>query len=374
VTPYSDGMTDQAAVPESTTPPKSWARTWVPKIILIILGLVAAYFIFTELIPQFGSFEQGWEAALSIPREWLIVIVVGAIASIAVYPLTAPAAIPGLSYKPAFIDRQAGFAISTGVPWGGGAIAVGVQYGILSRYNVPQRKAAAAVAADAVWTYLMTFGAPALALLALFAIERRTVEGQFEIIAVIAAVAFLVSVIFIAIILRSEAGARRIGSFAQRLVNIIFRIVHKGPPDLVESVVGFHDTAADMVATRWKQLTITNALAQFTPFIVLMGALYGTGAFGTELTILEAFVAFSVALLLAAVPIAPGGLGTVDAALIGLLIYFGADAAQATAADIMWRAFAFFPQMIVGFGALGFFLIDRKRLAKRAQASSGLVA
>jgi uncharacterized protein (TIRG00374 family) len=364
-------MTDQAISPDAATPPKSWARTWVPKIILIVLGLIAAYLIFTVLIPQFGSFEQGWQAALSIPREWLIVIVIGAIASIAVYPLTAPAAIPGLGYKPAFLDRQSGFAISTGVPWGGGAIAVGVQYGILSRYNVPQRKAAAAVAADAVWTYLMTFGAPALALIALFAIERRTVEGQFEIIAVIAAVAFLISVIFIAIILRSEAGARRIGTVAQRIVGIAFRIVHKGPPNMVESVVGFHDTAAEMVATRWKQLTITNALAQFTPFVVLIGALYGTGALDGDLTVLEAFVAFSVALLLAAVPIAPGGLGTVDAALIGLLMYFGADAAQATAADIMWRAFAFFPQMIIGFGALGYFLLDRKRQRKGDPSHQG---
>jgi len=348
--------------------PKSWARVWIPKIILIVLGLGAAYLIFTELIPQFGSFEQGWEAAQQIPRGWLIVIIVGALASILVYPLTAPAAIPGLGYKPAFIDRQGGFAISTGVPWGGGAIAVGVQYGILARYKVPQSKAAAAVAADAVWTYLMTFGAPAVALLALFAIERRTVEGQFELIAVIAAVLFLVSVVFIAIILRSEAGARKIGGLAQRLVNVLFRVVHKGPPDMVESVVGFHDTAATMVATRWKQLTLTNALAQFTPFVVLWAALYGTGAFENELTVLEAFVAFSVALLLAAVPIAPGGLGTVDAALIGLLIYFGASSGQATAADIIWRAFAFFPQMLIGFGALLFFFWDRKRIEKRASA------
>jgi putative heme transporter len=367
-----DGREEGPDVP-STPTGKSWARMWIPKIILIVLGLAAAYLIFTELIPQFGSFEQGWQAALDIPRGWLIVIIVAAIASILVYPLTAPAAIPGLSYKPAFIDRQAGFAISTGVPWGGGAIAVGVQYGILSRYNVPQSRAAAAVAADAVWTYLMTFGAPAVALVALFAIERRTVEGQFELIALIAAAAFLISVVFIAVILRSEAGARRIGTAAQRLVNVAFRLVHKGPPDLVNSVVGFHETASDMVATRWKQLTLTNALAQFTPFVVLWGALYGTGAFDTELTVLEAFVAFSVALLLAAVPIAPGGLGTVDAALIGLLVYFGASAGQATAADIIWRAFAFFPQMIVGFGALLFFFADRRRLAKRAAKSTGLV-
>jgi uncharacterized protein (TIRG00374 family) len=354
----------------STSPAdRSWLRQWLPKIILMILGLVAAYLIFTELIPQFGSFEKGWEAALAIPREWLIVIIVGALISILVYPFTAHAAIPGLKYKPAFIDRQAGFFISTGVPWGGGPIAVGVQYGILAHYKVPQRRAAAAVAADAVWTYLMTFGTPAIALLALFLIERRTVATQFEVIAFIAAIAFLLSVIVIAVILRSESGARKIGGFAQKVVGAVFRIVHKAPPDLVESVVGFHATADEMVATRWKQLTLTNALAQFAPFIVLIGALYGTGAFDGELTVLEAIVAFSVALLLAAVPIAPGGLGTVDAALIGLLIYFGADSAQATAADIMWRAFAFFPQMLVGLGALLYFFWDRRKSAK-VEASS----
>ncbi|MFY9330942.1 MAG: flippase-like domain-containing protein [Candidatus Nanopelagicales bacterium] len=341
---------------------KSWARQWLPKIILTVLGLVAAVLIFTLLIPQFGNFAQGWEAALAIPREWLIVIVIGALISIFVYPLTAPAAIPGLAYKPAFIDRQAGFSIATGVPWGGGAIAVGVQYSILARYGVPQRRAAAAVAADAVWTYLMTFGTPALALIALFAIERRTIDGQFELIAVIAAIIFAISTVFIAIILRSEAGARRVGTWAQGLISWVFRLIHKAPPDVVDSVVGFHDTAAEMVSTRWKQLTITNAAAQFAPFIVLIGALYGTGAFDGDLTVLEAVVAFSVALLLASVPIAPGGLGTVDAALIALLITFGASSAQATAADIIWRAFAYFPQMLVGFGALLYFFADRKRL------------
>lgn len=340
------------------------AKSWIPKVILIVLGLVAAYFIFTLLIPQFGSFEQGWEAALSIPPGWFIAIVLGAVFAIGVYPLTASAAIPGLSYRAAFVDRQAGYLISTGIPWGGGAIAVGTQYAILDRYGVSQKRAAAAVAADAVWTYLMTFGTPAVALALLFVIERRTVDGEFEWLALIGGVLFLVSVVLIAVILRSTTGARRLGLLAQRPVSFAFRIIKKSPPDLVESVVGFNETAADMVSTRWKQITVTNLFAQLAPFLVLVFALYGMGGYDGSLTVLESFVAFSVAMLLASVPIAPGGLGTVDAALIALLVYFGADSGTATAVDIIWRAFVYFPQMIVGMGALGIFAWDRKRGAK----------
>lgn len=360
------------AMPE-TTPKPAW-RGWVVKGVLLVVGLAAAYLIFTELIPQFGNFEQGLQAALAIPTPWLIAIVVASILAIAVYPLTAPAAIPGLPYKAAFVDRQAGFLISTGIPWGGGAIAVGTQYAILARYGVSQKRAAAAVAADAVWTYLMTFGAPAIGLLALFLVERRTVDESYELLALGAAIVFGVSVLVIALVLRSEVSARRVGGLAQSVVRFAFRVIKKAPPDVAGSVVGFHDTASEMVATRWKQLTLTNAAAQVTPFLVIVFALIGMGAFGAELSVLEAFVAFSVALLVASVPIAPGGLGTVDAALIGLLVYFGASPAEATAVDLIWRAFNYFPQMFVGFVAFLIFAWDRRRDRRRTGSGPHVAA
>ena len=100
---------------------------------------------------------------------------------------------------------------------------------------------------------------------------------------------------------------------------------------------------------------------------MIIAALYGVGAHG--ITPLEAFAAFSVALVLTTVPLAPGGAGTVDAALIGMLVAFGADYSQAVAADIIWRAFCFFPQMIVGWLAVVFFAIERRIAAKRAAAA-----
>ena len=52
------------------------------------------------------------------------------------------------------------------------------------------------------------------------------------------------------------------------------------------------------------------------------------------------------------VPITPGGLGTVDALMISLLQSTGASAGAATAADLVWRAASYVPQIIVGIVAL----------------------
>ena len=79
----------------------------------------------------------------------------------------------------------------------------------------------------------------------------------------------------------------------------------------------------------------------------------------------------SVALLLTTVPLAPGGAGSVDIVLIGMLVAFGADPAQATAVDIVWRAFCFLPQMIVGWIAVLVFIVER-RIARHRQGAKGV--
>ncbi len=350
-------------------------RSWLPKIVLTILGIAVAYFIFRYMATNFGGFEQGVQAAFSMPVGWTLLAIVGGLFAIAVYPLTAIAAIPHLGYVPAFVDRQGGFAISTTIPFGGGPIAVGTQYGILARYGVSQRLAAAAVAADALWTYLMTFGAPGIALILLWVFERRSLSGDtcgglscsaVDVVIIIAGVVCLVSMVAVAFVLRSRTNARRVGDFAQGLIGVAFRVMKRTPPNVVETVVGFNDTAAEMVGKRWVPITVTNVVAQLAPMIVVIAALRGVG--DANVTVLEVFVAYSVALLLTTVPLAPGGAGTVDAALIGMLVAFGAEFDQAVAADVIWRAFSFLPQMVLGWLAVGYFTV-RQRLARRSHQS-----
>jgi len=375
--------TDPAG-PETASPdsapakasPGGWAmvRKVLPKVVLTIVGLLVAYYIFKYLADSMGGFEAGIKAAFSMPTGWTIAAILASAFAILVYPLTAMAAIPHLRYGPAFVDRQGGFAISTTIPFGGGPIAVGTQYAILARYGVQQRLAAAAVAADAIWTYLMTFGAPGVALILLWIFERRALSGDecgdipcslIDIICVVAGLVCLVSMIGIAFVLRSRANAQRVGDFAQGVIGGVFRFIKRTPPNVVESVVGFNDTAAEMVGQRWVPITLTNVLAQMAPLLVILATLQGVGA--GQISVLEAFAAYSVALLLTTVPLAPGGAGSVDVALIGMLVAFGADPAQATAVDIVWRAFCFLPQMVVGWIAVLVFLVERKIARRREE-------
>ena len=109
--PASGPVSGQAPEPVIEAARKGGWKSWLPKIILTILGLALAYFIFDYMANNFGGFEQGVKAAFSMPPVWTIAAIVAAIIAIGVYPLTAPAAIPKLGYVPAFVDQGAAMLV-----------------------------------------------------------------------------------------------------------------------------------------------------------------------------------------------------------------------------------------------------------------------
>lgn len=324
----------------------------------IVLGLVVMGLLFWFIGQNAGEYRKAFTELAAIDPFWKVMIGVASFINIAIYPLTAIAAIRSLSYLHATLSRQAGFTLSNIIP-GGGAVAVATQYAVLAKYGVPQARAAAAVSADAIFTYLFTLGAPSIAV-TLLVIEGRS-AGGFVTTAMIGLTAVVISVIVIVAVLRSEDAARKIGGWAQKPLNAVLKRFKKRSPDVANILVQFHDQAADLIKTRWKALAITNVAAQMAPLLVLWAALEGLGVTRAELSLVELFAAFSVALVLTAFPITPGGLGTVDAALIALLIAFGVDSSTAVAADLLWRLGWFLPQLLVGALAVAKFGWDRKR-------------
>lgn len=331
------------------------------KIIFALVGIAVMVLVFAFLFPQFGDYQTALTKVAAMGPWWIVALGAASLANIVIYPFTGIAAIPKLSYRATFVSRQSGFLLSNVVP-GGGAVAVATQYAILAKYGVNSARAAAAVSADAVFTYLFTFGTPAIALL-LLNINGQSVTA-YNVLAMVGVVIVIVSLIVVITILRSEDAARRIGAFVSKPVGAIFTKFKKPAPNITGSLVTFHTRASEMIATRWPQLTIANFGAQLAPIGVLIVALAGLGAYPGDLSFLEVFAAFSIALLLTAVPLTPGGLGTVDAALVALLISFGLDSSTAIAADLIWRLAWFLPQLLVGLGALGLYWWDRRRQRK----------
>lgn len=331
-------------------------------IITALIGIVLIVAVFAFIFPQFANYQQAFTELRQMSPWWLLALLAAAIANNLIYPLTAQAAIPQLPYRVAFTSRQVSFLVSNVIP-GGGAIAAGSQYSVLATYRVTTPMAAAAVTADAVWTLLITLAAPSAAILLLIA-EGRSTLG-YTTIAIIALLITGVVMVLTAIVLRSEDGAARIGRALERPVGGLFRLIRKSPPDLSTSLVAFHEQAATMVGQRWLPLTATNILAQFMPMVILICALAGLGVFPQPLSFIEVFAAFSIAILLTSVPITPGGLGTVDAALIALLVAFGIDSTTALAADLIWRVFWTLMQLGVGVLAFGIYGWDRRRIKRR---------
>lgn len=318
------------------------------KAVTALIGLAVMVAVFAFLFPHLADYEQAFARLRSMSTVWEAALVAACVVNIAIYPLTALAAIPHIGYRAAFVERQAGFLISNIVP-GGGAFAVGTQYAILARYGISSQSAAAAVSADALWTYLMTLGFPSIAVVMLV-IEGRS-AAAYTTVAAVGLVVVIASVIGVWLVLRSQDSARRLAGWLQPLANRTWRLFKKDAPDLADVLVEFNVHASTMIKHRWPQLTVTNLAAQLAPMLVLWFALIGMGAYPDPLTLVEIFAAYSIALILTSFPITPGGLGTVDAALVGLLVAFGVDSATAVAADLVWRLVWFLPQLAVGLGA-----------------------
>jgi uncharacterized protein (TIRG00374 family) len=160
-----------------------------------------------------------------------------------------------------------------------------------------------------------------------------------------------VAVVASTMVLRSERGARTVGGWADRLANPLMRRLRRGRTvDLTGKLLDFRSSVVDVMQARWVQVTLSTLLLQFTSWAILVLALRGLEAGTGTVTVTwnESLAAFSFARVASFIPITPGGLGTVDAALTALLSGYGATSSQALAADLVWRAATYVPQVLLG--------------------------
>ena len=182
-------------------------------------------------------------------------------------------------------------------------------------------------------------------------------------------VALVVMVVGLGLILRSEGWARRVGGWGDAL---IARFRPNATSDsMTQGVLRFREQTVDVVHDRWILLTVTNFAQQLAQFGVLAVAVYGLGGKSTGINVLELFAAFSLARLAGFIPITPGGLGTVDAALVGLMSSFGMDKDTALAANLLWRAATFIPQVVIGIVTFIIWRVQQSRKAGRNVVAGG---
>lgn len=317
------------------------------QIIATIVTLVVLVVVFAGILPRFGNYAEAWDQIASMSVVQLGVLSVSVVFSIVVYVFPFQAALPGLRYGTAFMIRQTSFTISNAVP-AGGAIGLGVQYGMLGQAGFAGAPSTAAIGITSVFNLMVTLALPVLGVLALLIVATPTTSEIVGAVAGLVAVAAMVG--FFAAVLRSDATAQRLGGILERIAAKVFGLVHRDPPGgISDQLVTFRRSTVEVISRRWAVLTATSFLQQFAQFGVLIVALRITEAGDdTQVKVLAAFAAFALARLASFVPVTPGGLGTVDAALTALLVAFGATNTDALAATLLWRAASWVPQVLLG--------------------------
>lgn len=329
------------------------------QVIATVLTLAVLVIVFAVVFPQFADYQQAWDAIQNMSTGWIIALLVATVFVIIAYVWPYQAALPGLKYRPGFVVRQTSFMISNVIP-AGGAIGLGVQFGMLSSYGFGAAPSTAAIGITGVWNTFITLALPVLGLLALLIIGEANATAAT--VALLGAVVIGVAVWLFAFILRSDTNARRIGAWADRVVAWGAGLINKEVDlSIDQALVDFRESIIGVVSKRWQLITATNLLQQLAQFSVLFIAILAIQGGTGDVNIFEAFAAFAFARLATFIPIPPGGLGTTDAILTGALTTFGMANGDALAAVLIWRAATYFPQVFIGIGTFLYWRREQSR-------------
>lgn len=325
---------------------KRWKSFILPAIGAIFVGVIFLY-----VLPRIADYRDVWDAARGLGWAWWIALAVAALLNVVTFGPPMMAALPGMKYRAAAAASLASNA-STYLAPGGAAVGAGFQFAMLKGWGFPGHAATLAVALTSIWNQFVVFGSPALAiaLLSLEGGENRTLSTM----------AWLGFGIFAALIggfaigLRSEGQARWMGDRAAFVLARVFAMIRRDPPRLSgDSFVRFRRDAVGLLRARWHWLTAATLIGHGTVFLVLIVALRAVGTTGDEVSLAEAFAAWSLARVLGAIPIVPGGFGVIELALTTALVGFGGPNAEVVAAVLIYRFLSVVPPVAIGgfFGA-----------------------
>ena len=334
------GAEEAVEVPEKPTFGKE-------QIIAGIITILILVMVFAIVLPQLGDYSKAWEAIQNMEAWQLGLIVAATILMILIYATPFNAALEELAYWDSFEVRQTSFMISNTIP-AGGAFGLAVQFGMLNSYGINAARSTAAIGVTSVWNVWITLSLPVLGLLGLFIVGQGTAEAVS--ITLLATVVIIVGIVIFALILRKEETARAVGRWSDGVIAWGFGLFKKEPSFSAEDgIVEFRSSIIGVVADRWGLITAANFFQQIAQFSILYLAVVALqGGFDGPIGFWEALAAFAFGRLATFIPVPPGGLGTTDAIIAGMLTNFGLPNNDALAATMIWRAATYFPQVIIG--------------------------
>jgi putative heme transporter len=310
----------------------------------ISLAVVVGVFVF--VLPKIADYGAVWDTLQNLGWREIATLSAAELLNLATFAPPYMSVLPGLDYWRGSVISQASTA-STYVAPGGAAVGMGVAYAMLRGWGFAGAAIALAVSLTGIWNQLFMLGAPAVALV-LLTIQGGT-AAALKTLAAIGAAIFIVAVGGMAAALASSKLARWIGDTSARWVSRLRAVIRRKPVHWNgESLVRFRLQTVGLLRRRWPFLTLATLAGQLTVFIVLIVCLRAVGVHESQVTLTEAFAAWTFVRLLGSIPITPGGIGIVELGLTGMLVGFGGAREGVVAGVLLYRVLTMVPTLVLG--------------------------
>jgi uncharacterized protein (TIRG00374 family) len=331
--------------------------------LLALVGAVLVVATFAYLLPTIADYGDVWRVVKGLSWEWIAALVAVTAVNLVTFAPPWLALLPGLRFWPALMMTQATTALSIVVP-GGAAVGIATSYGMLRRSGFASRDVARSLTLVSLWNQLANLAYPIVAVFLL------TIAGEET--TVLATVAFVgvavlgVVVAALVLVLYSNRMAGEIGDLAaQAATGIKARFNREPVPWSGGSFERFRVGVVDILKRRWHLLTLATLAGSLSVFVVLLVSLRALQVPSAEVSVVEAFAAWSLARILGSIPITPGGIGVVELSLTAALIGFGGNNAGVVAAVLVYRFLTIVPTLVLGSAAA----LVWRRLVRNAPAT-----
>jgi uncharacterized protein (TIRG00374 family) len=355
--PRGDGRVDDVKriTEQLTRPPASgsvtrsvWRRHAKPIALLAVAG-ASLYLFLPSLIAVFSS----WRSLLHLDWYFAVLVVACEIASFLWLWQLDRIALHTRAWFPVVAAQLSGNAVGRIVP-GGGATATAFSASMLRRAGVDTGEAAAAFGASAGLQLATVLALPVLALPAIIAgapVSHSLVTSAYLGIVLLVLLLAAGAAAFL-----TDAPLELAGRAIQWLLNVTVRR-RRHVTGLPQELFRDRDFVRTTLGERWKGAVVAAALYVGLDYLALLCALRAVGADPRPSLVV---LAYTTAQLLALIPFTPGGLGFVEAGLVGTLTLAGVSGHAALAATLLYRLAVFWLPIPVGGGT---YLLFRRRYA-----------
>jgi uncharacterized protein (TIRG00374 family) len=315
--------------------PATWKRARTA-LLLAITGISLYVFL-----PSLLAVASSWRALEHV--EWpfaLLVLVCEAASFVCLWELDR-IALRTRAWFPVAAAQLSGNVAGRLLP-GGGATATAFTVSMLRRAGIDTGEATAAFGTSSLLQVSTTLALPVLAMPAILAgapVSHDLATAGYLGIAVLVALLAGAAAAFL-----FDEPLELAGRAVQWLLNHSVRR-RRPVSGLAQAFIADRDFVRSTVGERWRAATLAAAGNTGFDYLALLCALRAVGAAPRPSLVI---LAYTAAELLALIPLTPGGLGFVEAGLVGTLTLAGVHADDALTATLLYRLVAYWMPLPVG--------------------------